>query len=96
MSDSIDGPSSYPCYIYPILQVQEIEATVDVESVTQEQVEANIARCPDAATAEKMIARIDEIRKVGNSVGGMYVCMYVCATVGGDDNDDDDVCMFQS
>lgn len=37
---------------------------------TQRQVEANIARCPDPATAEQMIARIDEIRKTGNSVGG--------------------------
>lgn len=36
------------------------------------QVEANIARCPDEATAEKMIARIDEIRKTGNSVGGAF------------------------
>jgi chorismate synthase len=50
--------------------VQEIEATVDVESVTLEDIEANIARCPDAETAQKMIDRIDDIRKRGDSVGG--------------------------
>jgi len=33
-------------------------------------VEANIARCPDPLTAERMIERIDEIRRTGNSVGG--------------------------
>ena len=44
-------------------QVQEIEATVDPETVTFEQIEGNIVRCPDAAVAEEMIARVDEIRK---------------------------------
>ncbi|KAM3567330.1 hypothetical protein VYU27_010522, partial [Nannochloropsis oceanica] len=53
-----------------VKKVQEIEATVDPETVTMAAVEANIARCPDEETAQKMIARIDEIRKTGNSVGG--------------------------
>lgn len=43
--------------------------------------EANIARCPDAATAEKMIARIDEIRKTGNSVGGESLTVAVTVDV---------------
>lgn len=43
--------------------VQDIELLhVDHDAVTEEMVEANIARCPDAAVADKMIARIDEIR----------------------------------
>lgn len=45
---------------------------MDVESVTLEDIEANIARCPDAETAQKMIDRIDDIRKRGDSVGGTY------------------------
>jgi chorismate synthase len=40
-------------------------------------VEANIARCPDPATAEKMIERIDEIRRTGNSVGGACMLAYM-------------------
>ena len=43
--------------------VQDVELTeVDHDAVTEEMVEANIARCPDPVVAEKMIARIDEIR----------------------------------
>jgi chorismate synthase len=51
--------------------VQEISCDVDHETVTEEMVEANIARCPDPAVAELMIKRIDEIRRTGNSVGGV-------------------------
>lgn len=58
-----------------VKKVQEIEATVDPETVTMAAVEANIARCPDEETAQKMIARIDEIRKTGNSVGGVVECI---------------------
>lgn len=58
-----------------VKKVQDIEASVDTETVTLEDVEANIARCPDPDTAEKMIARIDEIRKTGNSIGGVVECI---------------------
>ena len=34
-------------------------------------VEANIVRCPDGAVAEQMIARIEEARKAGDSLGGV-------------------------
>jgi chorismate synthase len=55
-----------------VVKVQDIELFgVNHDTVSQEDVEANIARCPDAATAEKMIARIDEIRRTGNSIGGV-------------------------
>lgn len=35
------------------------------------QTDSNIVRCPDAVTAEKMIALIDETRKQGDSIGGI-------------------------
>src|SRR5688572_26809034 len=54
-----------------VSRVQDIELTVDPASVTREAVDANIVRCPDAATAERMIARIDEARKAGDSLGGV-------------------------
>jgi chorismate synthase len=41
---------------------------------TLAQVEANAVRCPDAKTAEKMIARIKAARAKGDSVGGVIVC----------------------
>lgn len=52
-------------------QVGDIEASVDFNAVTEEQIEANIVRCPDSAAAEKMIKLIEEVRNDGDSVGGV-------------------------
>ena len=55
-----------------VSKVQDIElVNVDHDKVTEEMVEANIARCPDPVIADKMIQRIDEIRRTGNSIGGV-------------------------
>ncbi|MEY2407979.1 MAG: chorismate synthase [Verrucomicrobiota bacterium] len=54
-----------------VKQVQAIAARVDPERVTFRQVESNIVRCPDAATAEKMIRLIEATRRAGDSVGGI-------------------------
>ena len=54
-----------------VQRVQDIETDVDPLAVTRDAVDANIARCPDAATAERMISRIDEARKAGDSLGGV-------------------------
>jgi len=51
--------------------IQELTADVNPETVTFEQVEANIVRCPDAAMAEKMIEFIKQVRSEGDSVGGI-------------------------
>ncbi|MBS7565289.1 chorismate synthase [Mucilaginibacter sp. Bleaf8] len=44
--------------------------------------EANIVRCADPATAEEMIARIDEIRKQGDTIGGKISCTIINCPVG--------------
>lgn len=62
-----------------VAQVWTIAADIDPASVTLEAVEANIVRCPDAAAAERMIARIDEARRAGDSLGGIVEC--VCRRV---------------
>lgn len=54
-----------------VTQVKDIQAKVERENVTLEQIESNIVRCPDAPTAKEMIALIDEMRKQGDSVGGI-------------------------
>jgi chorismate synthase len=38
-------------------------------------IESNIVRCPDAATAEQMIALIDDIRKNRDTIGGVVSCV---------------------
>ena len=60
-----------------VVQVGDIRAEIaDPAAVTLEQVEQlpdgepNLVRCPDHAAARKMVARIDEVRKQGDSIGG--------------------------
>ncbi|HSQ47915.1 MAG TPA: chorismate synthase, partial [Lutibacter sp.] len=38
-------------------------------------IERNDVRCPDTQTAEKMIARINEIKKQGDTIGGTITCV---------------------
>mmetsp|Transcript_36439 Transcript_36439/g.87878 ORF Transcript_36439/g.87878 Transcript_36439/m.87878 type:complete len:432 (+) Transcript_36439:137-1432(+) len=59
-----------------VSKVQEIVATdVDHDTFTMEDVDSNIVRCPDGPSAERMLERIDVIRKSGNSIGGVVTCV---------------------
>jgi chorismate synthase len=58
-----------------VKRIQDIESTIDPDTVTLEQVESNIVRCPDPETAERMIDRIEAIRDQGDSVGGILECV---------------------
>ncbi|EXB80087.1 Chorismate synthase 1 [Morus notabilis] len=48
---------------------------VDHDTLTLEQIESNIVRCPNPEYAEKMIAAIDTIRVRGDSIGGVVTCI---------------------
>jgi chorismate synthase len=55
-----------------VKQIGNIAADIpDPSTVTLEQVESNIVRCPDGATAQKMIELIEEVRKDQDSIGGV-------------------------
>src|SRR5262249_54068230 len=54
-----------------VQRVHTIEAQLEPASVTLAAVESNVVRCPDAAVAAAMIARIDEARRAGDSLGGV-------------------------
>src|SRR6266481_1898736 len=62
-----------------VRRVHTIEGTVDPSRVSLSDVEASIVRCPDPTTAAAMIARIDEARRNGDSLGGVVEC--VCRNV---------------
>ncbi|KAL6952699.1 Omega-ctenitoxin-Cs1a [Sarracenia purpurea var. burkii] len=51
------------------------ENFVDHNSLTLDQVESNIVRCPNPEYAEKMISAIDSVRVRGDSVGGVVTCI---------------------
>ena len=54
-----------------VKQVQRIIAEVNPETVKFKEIESNIVRCPNSATAEKMIRLIERTRRAGDSVGGI-------------------------
>ena len=58
-----------------VKRIKDIEAEVNPNTVTLEQVESNIVRCPNAECAETMIERIDLARKDKDSLGGVVECV---------------------
>ena len=54
-----------------VKQVSDMVADVDPETVAMADVESTIVRCPDPDIAERMIERIDEARKAGDTLGGV-------------------------
>ena len=58
-----------------VKRIKDIEAEVDPNTVTLEQVESNIVRCPNAECAETMIERIDLARRDKDSLGGVVECV---------------------
>ncbi|MBN2801816.1 MAG: chorismate synthase [Deltaproteobacteria bacterium] len=53
--------------------------SVDLKSITRENVETNAVRCPDIKAADKMITYIEELKELKDSVGGVVTC--VCRNV---------------
>ncbi|KAL1826162.1 hypothetical protein ACET3Z_012940 [Daucus carota] len=51
------------------------EDLVDHETLTLDQIESNIARCPNPEYAEQIIAAIDAARAQNDSVGGVVTCI---------------------
>ena len=58
-----------------VQRIQEIDAKVDLESVTAEQVDESLCRCPDPEASERMIERIDSVREAQDSIGGIVRCV---------------------
>jgi len=63
-------------------QVGHIAMTQRVESADLTLIESNIVRCPDLETAEKMIAYIKQLKKEGDSIGGIISCIIKGVPVG--------------
>ncbi|KAG6514186.1 hypothetical protein ZIOFF_024529 [Zingiber officinale] len=62
-------------YVSQVHKVVLPEGVVDHETVTLDQIENNIVRCPDPDYAQKMIEAIDGVRVKGDSVGGIVTCI---------------------
>lgn len=58
-----------------VKRIKDLEATINPDTVTLEQVESNIVRCPDTESAERMIELIDQTRRNQDSIGGVVECV---------------------
>lgn len=58
-----------------IAQIHNVTAEIDRSTVRMKDVEKNRVRCPDAASAKRMISLIERIRDEGDSVGGVIECV---------------------
>src|SRR5690606_37493669 len=68
-------------YAY-VSSVGDISIDTPVNALDFSKTESNIVRCPDTAAAEKMIERIKEIRKEGDTIGGTVGCVIKNVPVG--------------
>ena len=56
-----------------VSQVGHLKLEAD-KTITKDLIESNIVRCPDIELAEQMISYIKDIRKDGDTIGGMISC----------------------
>ena len=54
-----------------VKRIKDLEGNIDPQTVTLEEVEQNIVRCPDQTIAEEMIRLIETTGRSGDSVGGI-------------------------
>ncbi len=58
-----------------VKRIHNVEADVNPSLVSFADVESNIVRCPNRATAKLMVQRIEEISRDGDSCGGVIECV---------------------
>lgn len=58
-----------------VSQVGKVELKSNYKELDFSKIFSNIVRCPDTSTAKKMIAHIDEIKKEGDTIGGIISCV---------------------
>jgi chorismate synthase len=58
-----------------VKRIKDLEGVVNPDTVTLEQVESNIVRCPDLACGDRMIELIEQTGRLGDSIGGVVECV---------------------
>ncbi|MBK5285305.1 MAG: chorismate synthase, partial [Bacteroidia bacterium] len=56
-------------------QVGDISVLKNYKELDLTKTDSNIVRCPDKLTADKMIQKIEEVRKDGDTIGGVITCV---------------------
>ncbi len=63
-------------------QVGDISLDKDYTNYDLSQIDSNIVRCPDQETASKMISLIEEVKKAGDTIGGVITGVITGVPVG--------------
>lgn len=63
-------------------QVGEIKLDHNYQHLDLTKVDTNIVRCPDATVAEAMIEKIEQVRKAGDTIGGVISCVITGTPLG--------------
>lgn len=63
-------------------QVGDIKLMKDYRKLDLTKTDSNIVRCPDPLIAETMINRIEQIRKEGDTIGGVISCVAIGVPAG--------------
>ena len=58
-----------------VKRIKDLEGVIDPNTVTLEQVESNIVRCPDLECGDRMIELIEQTGRQGDSIGGVVECV---------------------
>jgi chorismate synthase len=65
-----------------VQQVGSIKLEKDLSQLDLTKTDSNIVRCPDEATAQKMIDLIEEVKVKGDTVGGIVQCVIKNVPIG--------------
>ena len=65
-----------------VSSVGEININKPYQELDFSKTENNVVRCPDEPTAEKMISKIEEIKKSGDTIGGIVMCVIQNVPIG--------------
>ncbi|MBV1924566.1 MAG: chorismate synthase [Flavobacteriaceae bacterium] len=65
-----------------VSSVGEIFIDKPYQDLDFSKIESNIIRCPDESSAAKMIAKVEEIKKAGDTIGGTITCVLQNVPVG--------------
>jgi chorismate synthase len=65
-----------------VSQVGHIKLEKNYQDLDLSKTEESIIRCPDAATAYNMVSYIEDIRKEGNTIGGIVSCVVKGTPIG--------------
>lgn len=75
------GTAGMETYAY-VSQVGHLRMDKEYQEIDRNLIESNPVRCPDPATAAEMEAFIKEVRKDGDTVGGVVTCVVKGCPVG--------------